>query len=108
MDEEAAFEEGLEDVHEVLALVAEAFAETLFDLGEDVVEIGADEGVDGAFDRGEEEAVLAAADDGGIVVGELEGFTEFAVLVLKFFDEAGEVVFDLARGGVARGIVAGV
>lgn len=101
MDEEAAFEEGLEDVEELLVGITEAGAEALFDLGEGIVEVGADEGVDGATDAGDEEAVLALADEGDGAVGEVEGFLNFAVFVFEVFDDAAEVVADFARGSVA-------
>lgn len=98
MNEEAAFEERLQDVDEVLSLVAESFAEALFDLAENVVEVGAHEGVDGAADGGEKEAVLSAADDGGVFVWELEALPKFAFVIGQFFNKATEVILDFTRG----------
>ena len=90
---------------EVLALVAESLAEALLDLGKDVVEVGADKGIDGAFDGGEEEAVLAAANSGGVVIRELDTLTKLAIFILQFHDEAAEVILNLTRRSVARGSV---
>ena len=97
MNEEAALKERLKDVDEMLSLVAEAFTKALFDLSEDVIEVGSNEGIDRTSDRGEKETILATANDSSVVVRELEGLAEFAVFVLKFFYEAGEVILDFTR-----------
>jgi len=108
LDEQTAFQKWLQGLNEVLALVAETFAESLFYLCEDVVEVGSNEGIERALDGSEEEAMLTAADDCGVAVREFEVLVKFAFIIFKIFDEAAEVILDLARGGVARRVVAGV
>jgi hypothetical protein len=93
---------------EVLLLIAEAFAETLFDLGEDVVEVSADKGIDRTSDASKEKAVFPTADHRSVAVGQFEAFAEIAVLILEFVNQTAEVVFDFTRSRVSRGIVAGV
>jgi len=69
LDEEAAFEDWLKDLEKCFAAPVEAVAEAFLGLAEDVVQIGADEGVVSATENGEKEAVFANANEHGALFG---------------------------------------
>ncbi len=108
LDEEAAFEDGLEDLEEGFAAAVEAVAEAFLGLAEDVVEVGADEGVVGAAEDGEEDAVFAGAGEEGALLGKFVSGFDLVLLAAEFADEHAEGGLDPPGGGVPGGVVAGV
>ena len=87
---------------------AESFLKALLDLFEGVIEIRTDESIVAAADDGDEEAVTTLADDGSSFLGEFEAFLKLAICVFQLGHEAAEIVADLFRVRVSRGVVTGV
>lgn len=108
LDEEAAFEKGLENVDEMVALFSEAFFETLFHLLEGVVQIGANERVGSSSDDCDQEAIAALACKGDTTFGKIKGVADFSVGSFELIHEASDVVANLLGIGVTRWLVAGV
>ena len=90
LDEEAAFQNGLENLEKCFAAAVEVVAKTFLGLAEDVVQIGPDEGVVSATENGEEEAVFASANEDGTFFGKIEGGAHFVLLALESADEHSE------------------
>jgi len=88
-------------MNEVLTWVAEAITKALLHLAQDIVEIRANEGINGSPNRCEEKAILPTSNNCGVVVRKLKAFAEFAIVTFEFFDKAFKVVFDLTRRRVA-------
>ena len=90
LDEEAAFQNGLENLEKCFAAAVEAVAKTFLGLAEDVVQIGPDKGIVSATENGEEEAVFASANEDGTFFGKIEGGAHFVLLALESADEHSE------------------
>ena len=107
LDEEAAFENGLEDVDESVGFDFEAFAEAIFCLAEDKVEVGTDKRIGAATDEGDENGVAALADESHLVFGVVEGFAQGAFFVGELANQFFDSRIHALLGGVTSGVMRG-